>query len=82
MSRPAALLGFALAALLPQAAAACTICGNHGDTVRTLLVYGGFMLMPFLLAGGVGFVIYRQVQELSAARDTPAAPSTFTPADA
>ncbi len=57
-------LPLVLALSLPTAAQACPVCGNHGDTTLTLLVYGGFMVMPFLLVGGVGFAVYRQVRQL------------------
>lgn len=62
--RPQLLLGLLFTFCLPLAAQACTTCGNHGDTVQTFLAYASFMLVPFLLAGGVGVVIHRQIQTL------------------
>ena len=67
MPRVRVLVSLLLAFAAPGAAWACPICGNHSDTIATLLVFGAFMTAPFLLVGGVGYVIYRQVSQLNAA---------------
>ena len=64
-------LGPALALCLPTAAHACLTCGNHGDTIRTLFVYGGFIFLPFALVTGVGYYIRSQVRELQADQPNP-----------
>ena len=57
-------LAVALAVLAPRTAYACLTCGNHGDTLATLYVFGTFMTVPWMLAAGVAVVIRKQMRAL------------------
>lgn len=74
MRRAGAVLSFLVALALPERAHACLTCGNHGDQVATLCVYGAFMLTPFVLAAGIAYVIRRQIAQLDPADATAAQP--------
>jgi hypothetical protein len=60
----------ALALLAPRASEACAVClgGQNPETQRAFLI-GTLILssMPFVLVGGIGFVLWRRMRRSEAA---------------